>query len=75
MYEDTIFKIVTTVSLELTEILRKETNDLYIDLELLKPMLYYNVIVHGIPVFLKEFTTDLHLKMMPRGCVKIFIFR
>lgn len=64
MDEDTAFDIVSKISLELTEQLRKETNVLYIDIELSKPMLHYNAIVHGIPVFIRDFEqyVDLRLK-------------
>jgi len=64
MDRDRIFDIITTISLELTNHLTIETNILYIDREFSKPMLYYNAIVHGIPVFVKSFTryvdTRLH---------------
>ena len=56
MDRDELFDIITTLSLELTYVLRIETNVLYIDEEFSKPMLYYNAIVHGIPVFIKSFT-------------------
>jgi len=63
MDEERIFDIVTGVSLELTEITKKETNILYIDTEFSKPMLYYNAIIHGIPVFMKDFTRYVDMKL------------
>ena len=51
-----LFDIITTLSLELTNLLTLETNVLYVDEEFSKPMLYYNAIVHGIPVFIGSFT-------------------
>ncbi len=64
MDEDMAFEVVSTISLELTEQLRHETNVLYMDTELSKPMLHYNAIVHGIPVYIKDFEryVDLRLK-------------
>jgi predicted nucleotidyltransferase len=53
---DELFDIITTLSLELTNVLKTEANVLYIDEEFSKPMLYYNAIVHGIPVFIGSFT-------------------
>jgi len=62
--EDTAFDIVSSISLDLTEQLKRDTNVLYIDTELSKPMLHYNAIVHGVPVFIKDFEqyVDIRLK-------------
>jgi len=64
MGKDKLFDIITSLSLELTRLLKIETNVLYIDKEFSKPMLFYNAIIHGIPVFIKSFTryvdTRLH---------------
>jgi len=64
MHRDKLFDIITTLSLELTYLLKIETNVLHIDKEFSRPMLYYNAIVHGMPVFVKSFTryvdTRLH---------------
>ena len=64
MSEDEIFDITNNISLKLTDILKKETNVLYIDMYLSKPMLHYNAIVHGIPLFMRDFTryVDMRLK-------------
>ncbi len=56
MGRDELFEVITTISLEPTGLLRVETDVLYIDAEFSKPMLYYNAIVHGIPVYMKSFT-------------------
>ncbi len=68
MKEEKIFEIVTTISLELTDILKREVNVLYIDKELSRPMLHYNAIIQGIPVFLKDFTryVDIRLEAISR---------
>jgi len=57
------FDKVTTISLELTEILRKEVSVLSIEEEFPKPVLYYNAIVRGIGVFLRDFTRYVDLKL------------
>jgi len=63
MREEEVFEILTTISLELTDILKKETNVLFIDRELSKPMLHYNAIVHGIPVYIRDFTGFVDMKL------------
>lgn len=62
--EEKIFSIMNTISMELTDILKREVNVLYIDKDLSRPMLHYNAIVKGIPVFMRDFTryVDLRLK-------------
>lgn len=66
MSEDRTFDIVNDIALELTNVLKRETNVLYVDNELSKPMLHYNVIVHGVPVFMKDFSeyVDIRLKVI-----------
>jgi len=59
---DKIFKIITDISLELVDILKKETNVLYIDFDLSKPMLHYNAIVQGIPVFIRDFKSYVDIR-------------
>ena len=63
MREEEVFEILTTISLELTDVLKKETNVLFIDGELYKPMLHYNAIVHGIPVYIMDFTGFVDMKL------------
>jgi predicted nucleotidyltransferase len=63
MGEDKAFDMVSNLSLELTDLLRHETNVLYIDSDLSKPMLHYNAIVHGIPVFIRNFTKYADIKI------------
>ena len=52
-----LFDRVTTISLDLTRLLKLEVNVLHIDRELSKPMLHYNAIVHGVPVHQNDFET------------------
>lgn len=63
MNEDKIFDIVTNITLELTNRLKRETNVLYIDSDLSKPMLYYNVIVHGEPVYMRDFSEYVDIRL------------
>ncbi|MBI4745812.1 MAG: nucleotidyltransferase domain-containing protein [Deltaproteobacteria bacterium] len=63
MPEDKAFDVVNTISLELSDLLKTEVNVLCIDAELSKPMLHYNAIVHGIPVFIKNFTQYADIKL------------
>ena len=49
--EGEIFERINTLTLKLTEILDGEVNLIAVDKEFSKPMLYYNAIVLGIPVF------------------------
>lgn len=57
-----VFKIITDISLELTDLFKKETNVLYIDIDLSKPMLHYNTIVQGIPVFIRDFKSYVDIR-------------
>ena len=61
--QETAFERVTTFSLELTRLLNRETNVLVLDRELSKPMLHYNAIVHGTPVYVRDFTRYADVKL------------
>lgn len=63
MSEDRTFDRLNDIALELANILKRETNVLYIDDELSKPMLHYNAIVHGIPVYMKDFSDYVDLRL------------
>jgi len=63
MSEEKVFDLINSLSLNLTILLRHETDVLYIDSELSKPMLHYNAIVRGIPVFIRDFTRYVDIKM------------
>ncbi len=60
--EDEVFEKVDKIALELTEKLKQETNILYIDHEISKPMLHYNAIIHGIPIFIRDFTKYVDIR-------------
>lgn len=63
MGEDKIFDIINNISLELADLLKLEVNILHIDRELSKPMLFYNAVVHGIPVYIRDFTKYVDMKL------------
>ena len=52
--EKVVFDHITDISYRLTDKLKKEVNVLKIYNDFRKPMLYYNAIVLGIPVFIKN---------------------
>jgi len=60
--EEEIFERITDISLLLSSDLRSEVNIIPISLDFGKPMLYYNAIVSGIPMFLKDFNRYVDLK-------------
>lgn len=52
--EKVAFDHITDISYRLTEELKKEVNIIQIHPDFRKPMLYYNAIILGIPVFIKN---------------------
>jgi len=52
--DDESFKIITNISLSLSEELSREVNVIQIYEDFRKPMLYYNAIILGLPVFIRE---------------------
>ena len=54
--EDLIFEWLNAISLHLTKSLGSEVNVIPIFSDFRKPMLYYNAIVRGIPVFIKDYS-------------------
>lgn len=60
--EDEEFNMVTDISLQLSEIIRKEINVISIHTDFRKPMLYYNVIVLGQPIYIKNTERYISLK-------------
>ena len=61
-----IFKRVTEISLSLSGILGKDVNLLVLDRDFKRPMLQYNAIVLGIPVFTRSFDSyiDFYLESL-----------
>lgn len=63
MRDEEIFEAILAISLELTDILNKNVNTIFIDEYFSKPMLYYNAIVKGVPVFISDFTKYVDIKL------------
>lgn len=60
--EDEEFTMITDISLQLSEIIKKEINIISIHTDFRKPMLYYNVIVLGQPIYIKNTERYISLK-------------
>jgi len=56
------FKRITDISVWLENILKKEINIIEIRKEFDKPMLYYNAIIHGVPIYISDFNSYLKLR-------------
>lgn len=61
--EDKQFFLITDLTYELQKILKLDVNITPVYRDFRKPMLYYNAIVTGIPVFIKEKESFLSLKL------------
>ena len=61
--QEHIFSLITDISYELEKILHKEVNIIPIYEDFRRPMLYYNAIVSGIPVFIKDKGEFINLKI------------
>lgn len=55
------FELITDITYELTKILKRDVNIISISWDFDHPMLYYNAIVLGTPIFIKD--PDLYLKL------------
>ncbi len=60
---DEVFDRITDLSIEISRLLGKEVNLLVLTRDFEHPMLQYNAIVLGIPVFIREFDRYASLKM------------
>jgi predicted nucleotidyltransferase len=60
--DDESYERLTDISLFLSTELKKEVNIIQIHEDFRKPMLYYNAIVLGSPVFIKNFNRYVRLK-------------
>jgi predicted nucleotidyltransferase len=59
---DESFRHITDISLSLGEALKKDVNIIQIRWDFDKPMLYYNAIVSGAPLYIREPTSYMHLR-------------
>jgi predicted nucleotidyltransferase len=60
--EDDALRQINTISIELTKLLGLDVNVLTIFKDFRKPMLYYNAVVKGIPIFIKEVASYTYLR-------------
>jgi len=61
--ENVLFERITEISLELSHLLDLDVNILQLTRDFRHPMLYYNAIVHGIPLFIENQTEHIALKL------------
>ena len=61
--ENALFSLITDIAYQLQKIIKIEVNIIPVHRDFRKPMLYYNVIVTGIPVFIKENESFLNLRL------------
>jgi predicted nucleotidyltransferase len=59
--DDELFRYLNEISLSLSRELGREVNSIVIQSDFNKPMLYYNAIVLGIPVFIKD--SDKYIRL------------
>ena len=59
--DDELFRYLNDISLSLSRELGREVNSIAIQSDFNKPMLYYNAIVLGIPVFIKD--SDKYIRL------------
>jgi len=60
--EDEMFDLLTKISLFLSQKMKIEANVVPVHPDFRKPMLYYNVIVKGIPLYIRDYGRYLGLK-------------
>jgi len=61
--QDKIFFLISDISYKLGKQLNKEINIISISRDFRHPMLYYNAIISGIPLFVKDYDRFLSLKL------------
>ncbi len=61
--EEYVFSMITDISHRLQQIVNREVNVISIYRDFRQPMLYYNAIVSGIPVFIEDEEKFLDLKL------------
>jgi len=61
--QDKIFFLISDISYKLGEQLNKEVNIISISRDFQHPMLYYNAIILGIPLFVQDYDRFLSLKL------------
>ncbi len=59
---DEAFRIITDISLTLEKVLKKQTNIIEIKRHFDRPMLYYNAIIQGLAIYIKDFDSYTRLR-------------
>jgi predicted nucleotidyltransferase len=62
---DEYFKVITDISMDIERIVKREIDVVWIDKDFSKPMLYFNAIVKGIPIFYKN--KDVYISLFLRA--------
>lgn len=60
--DDELFRVITHISYELSMKTGHEVNAIVLRQDFRKPMLYYNAIVPGVPLYIKKFESYVMLK-------------
>ncbi|MBI5416751.1 nucleotidyltransferase domain-containing protein [Candidatus Poribacteria bacterium] len=60
--DDEMYRIITDISFEISEEINKEVNIIPLYDDFRKPMLYYNAIILGIPIYINNFERYVYLK-------------
>ena len=66
------FEVVTELSYRLSALTGRETQVVLIDKDFSKPMLFYNAIVHGMPVYISN--KDKHISLVLRALEEMEAF-
>ncbi|MFQ6092489.1 MAG: nucleotidyltransferase domain-containing protein [bacterium] len=72
--DDELFRVITDISYELSTKIGREVNAIALYQDFRKPMLYYNAIVLGIPLYIKEFERYVNLKNQAIAHMEDFCF-
>lgn len=59
------FEVITELSYRISTLIGREAQVILIDKDFSKPMLFYNAIVHGIPLFISN--KDMHISLILRA--------
>ncbi|MCD6335748.1 MAG: hypothetical protein J7M27_10530, partial [Candidatus Latescibacteria bacterium] len=71
--DEEVFDHLTDISLELSKRTKREVNAIPIFDDFRKPMLYYNAVVLGLPLYIRDFSGYADLKITPYSRWKISV--
>lgn len=69
---ETAFEVITELSFRISVLIGKEAQVILVDKDFSKPMLFYNAIVHGIPVYISN--KDKHISLVLRALEEMEAF-